>query len=159
MMLQLRFAPRFSADIRAGRKIQTFRLGAPRAEPGSPIQLIESGSGRLLLNSWILAVQPAVITRAVCWDGKPQIGGLRLGGRWLDLAEHDAFAALSGFGADEPGCASASEAMARFFATIYPGTELCPEGAALHGHVTVWAGVNDEATVLRRLIQPVELVA
>lgn len=154
-MLQLRFAPRFSAAIRAGRKVQTFRLGAPRAQPGMPIQLIESGSGKLLLSSWILAVQPATITRAICWDGKPQIGGLQLGGRWLDIAQHDAFAALSGFGADEPGCASASEAMARFFATIYPGTELYPEGAALHGHVTVWAGVNDDA----RLPQPGELVA
>ena len=158
-MLQLRFAPRFSAAIRAGQKAQTFRLGAPRAQPGMPIQLIESGSGRLLLNSWILEVQPATIRRCVSCEGKPKITGIQLSGRELDIGQHDTFAALSGFGADEPGCANASEAMARFFATIYPGTELCPEGATLHGHLTVWAGVNDEARVLRRMLQPGEIAA
>ena len=85
MMLQLRFAPRFSAAIRAGQKVQTFRLGAPRAEPGSPIQLIESGSGRLLLNSWILEVQPATIRRCVSCEGKPQISGIQLNGRQLEI--------------------------------------------------------------------------
>lgn len=124
-----------------------------------PIQLIESGSGKLLLNSWILAVQPATIHRGVTSEGKPQINGIQLNGRQMEIGQHDAFAALSGFGADEPGCASASEAMARFFATIYPGTELCPEGAVLHGHVTVWAGENEQARMLQRLIQPGELVA
>ena len=158
-MLQLRFAPRFSADIRAGRKVQTFRLGAPRARPGMPIQLIESGSGKLLLNSWILVVQPATIHRGISSEGKPQIIGIQIDGQQVDIWLHDIFAALSGFGADEPGCASASEAMARFFATIYPGTELCREGATLHGHFTVWAGVNDEARVMCGQIKPGELVA
>ena len=143
-MLQLRFAPRFSAAIRAGQKAQTFRLGAPRAQPGMPIQLIESGSGRLLLNSWILEVQPATIRRCVSCEGKPKSSGIQLNGRQLEIGQHDAFSDLAGFRADEPGCASASEAMARYFATIYPGTELCPEGATLHGHVTVWAGVTGE---------------
>lgn len=158
-MLQLRFAPRFSADILAGRKIQTFRLGAPRAQPGWPIQLIESGSGKLLLNSWILEVPPVVITRRISCEGTHQINGIQLNGRQMKIGQHDAFAALSGFGADEPGCASASEAMARFFATIYPGTEPCPEGAVLHGHVTVWMSANDESRLLHRMLRTEELVA
>ena len=147
MMLQLRFAPRFSAGIRAGQKVQTFRLGAPRAEPGTPIQLIESGSGKLLLNSWILAVRPATIHRGISSEGKPLINGIQADGQQVAIWLYDIFAALSGFRADEPGCASASEAMARYFATIYPGTELCPEGATLQGHVTVWARLTHEEQV------------
>ncbi|WP_189633627.1 hypothetical protein [Gemmobacter lanyuensis] len=87
------------------------------------MELVESGSGRLLRKSWVLGVQTVSILRARDEDGRPQIRAIQVDGAELSGRGCWAFACREGFRDNEPGCRSADEAMARFFATIYPAAD------------------------------------
>lgn len=122
------------------------------AKIGDTLELLETGTGKLLARRVVQQLSTVIIQRGQSDDQIAPISGLILDGKPLCTVEIELFAILEGFYEDEPGCVCATAAMARFFATIYPTSASTPETATLHGHLTRWASARDSGRLMLGLM-------